>query len=243
MHEGDKFFDNDKIFDTYRSRRHRTDGPNETLEKPVFLDLLDDIIDKHILDLGCGDGLFGLDLLSAGCHSFLGLESSPQMVELAQANLHETNGNVIHSRIEDWYFPPEKFDLVISRLALHYVANLDETFFKVNRSLKHNGQFVFSIVHPVITSCDKSRESDGIRQDWIVDDYFSTGPRQVRFMDDVVKQHHRTVEDIFNSLQNANFQIERLRESCPQKEHFSDMELYQRRKRIPLFLFLSGRKL
>jgi SAM-dependent methyltransferase len=172
----------------------------------------------------------------------MGIEASHNMVALAQSNLHGTLGRVVHSKIEEWSYPAESFDLVISRLALHYVPNLDETFKNVNNTLRQAGKFVFSIVHPVITSCDRSREGGGIRQDWIVDDYFTTGPRKVRFMGKFVEQFHRTIEDIYKPLQDAGFQIEQLRESRPQPEHFADESLYERRKRIPLFLFLSGRK-
>jgi len=179
MHEGAEFFDDDKIFEAYRSGRYRSDGPNESLEKPVFLELLGDVRGKQILDLGCGDGRFGLELLAAGCQSYLGLEASQQMVQLAQQNLQARSGQVVHAKIEDWHYPDERFDLVISRLALHYVANLEETFNNVNNTLRGNGQFLFSIVHPVITSCDKSRERGSIRQDWIVDDYFTPGSRKV----------------------------------------------------------------
>lgn len=242
MPEGSEFFDNDHICQSYESGRHRPDSPNESLERPVFLELLDNVSGKHILDLGCGDGMFGRELLAAGGQSYLGLEASQQMVKLAGQNLQGTIGQVVHTKIEDWVYPEKHFDVVISRLALHYVADLDAAFSRVNHTLKENGQFVFSIVHPVITSSDKSREGGGRREDWIVDNYFSAGSRRVFFMDQYVEQYHRTIEDIYGSLQDANFRIEHLRESSPKRENFADVDLYERRKRIPLFLFLSSRK-
>jgi len=242
MHEGAHLFENAKAFETYQAGRHRPDSPNESLEKPVFLELLGNVSGRYILDLGCGDGNFGRELLASGCQSYLGIDSSQQMTQMARQNLQETSGQAVCEKIEAWHYPSDSFDLVISRLALHYVPNLDETFANVNKTLKDNGQFVFSIVHPVITSCDKSREGGGVRQDWIVDDYFSIGSRQVYFRGEFVKQYHRTIEDIYISLQKANFRIEHLRESCPQRENFRDVNLYERRKRIPLFLFFSGRK-
>jgi hypothetical protein len=98
------------------------------------------------------------------------------------------------------------------------------------------------MVHPVITSSDKSREKSAVRKDWIVDNYFTTGSRKVRFMGNFVKQYHRTIEDIFQSLQNADFVVEQLRESRPKIDFFDDEQLYKRRMRIPLFIFFSGRK-
>jgi hypothetical protein len=62
-------------------------------------------------------------------------------------------------------------------------------------------------------------------------------------MDELVEQHHRTIEDIYASLQETGFVIEQLRESRPRPEKFADKKLYERRRRIPLFLFLSGRSM
>lgn len=242
MQESSKFFDDESNFEYYRSRRHRAKSPNESIEKPIFLEMLGDVKGKHILDLGCGDGIFGLELLSAGCQSYLGIESSPQMVQAAQKALQQSSGQVNHAKIEDWIYPLNHFDLVISRLALHYVSALDDTFNKVHAALKSGGRFIFSVVHPLITSCDRSRTGGGARQDWIVDDYFAAGPRQVYFMGESVEQYHRTIEDIYRALQDADFLIEQLRESRPKLENFTDLSLYERRLRIPLFLFLSGRK-
>jgi SAM-dependent methyltransferase len=242
MIEGIDFFDNDERFEKYRAGRYRSDRPNETLEKPVFKEMMGDVVHKRILDLGCGDGLFGCELIKLGAKSYVGLDSSIKMVQLANVNLRQTEAKVEHTKIESWNYPRDRFDLVVSRLALHYVEDLDNTFQNVNKTLKKHGRFVFSMVHPVITSSDKSRKKSGVRKDWIVDDYFTTGSRKVKFMDKFVKQYHRTIEDIFQSLQNANFVVEILRESRPKIDFFDDEQLYKRRMRIPLFIFFSVRK-
>lgn len=235
-------FDKRQIFEAYQARRHSSLSPNESLEKPVFLELLGDVREKVVLDLGCGDAVFGLELLNVGCRSYLGLEASARMATLAEQHLQGTAGRVEQVKIEAWDYPPGRFDLVISRLALHYIADLDKTFTDVHRTLRAGGRFVFSVVHPVITSSDKSREGGGARQDWIVDNYFQTGPRRVYFKGESVEQQHRTIEEIYGALQGAGFEIEALRESRPRRELFADGALYERRKRIPLFLLLAGRK-
>ena len=242
MQKGDQLFDDPQMSATYRQVRHRPDSPNETLEKPVIWALLGEVKDLDILDLGCGDGRFGVDLLAVGCKSYLGIDASARMVAIAQENLENSNGRVEQARIEEGAYLAEKFDLVVSRLALHYVADLEETFQQVHHALRDNGRFIFSIVHPVITSADKSREGGGIRQDWIVDNYFASGPRRVYFKGEYVQQYHRPLEEIVQFFQKAGFQIEQIRESRPRREHFNDDALYERRRRIPLFLFLSGRK-
>jgi SAM-dependent methyltransferase len=242
MYSGADFYDTDKVFESHKSRRYNPDSPNETLEKPVFMELVGDVKGQHILDLGCGDATSSLGLLNSGCASYFGLEASARMVQLADQNLANTVGRVFHTKIEDWDYSPNRFDLVISRLALHYVPDLSDTFRKVNQTLRPDGRFVFSMVHPVITSCDRSRQGGGQRQEWIVDDYFVQGSRCVYFMGEHVEQFHRTVEDIFIALQDAKFVVAGLRESNPNPENFTDQALYERRRRIPLFIFFSATK-
>ena len=55
-------------------------------------------------------------------------------------------------------------------------------------------------------------------------------------------KYHRTVEEYFLGLQTAGFVVECLRESRPERQWFVHEETYQRRTRIPLFLFLAARK-
>jgi hypothetical protein len=112
----------------------------------------------------------------------------------------------------------------------------------VFQTLAPGGRLLFSVEHPVITSCDRGWPAGTLRQDWIVDDYFETGLRETSWLGGSVQKYHRTVEDYCMALQHSGFIFEQLRESRPQREHFQDQQTYERRKRIPLFLFLSGRK-
>ena len=102
---------------------------------------------------------------------------------------------------------------------------------------------MFSIEHPVITSCDRGWQGNGPRQDWLVDNYFDIGERITSWMGGQVIKYHRTVEKYFVGLQRAGFVVESLCEAEPQRERFNeDDDTYQRRKRIPLFLIMEGQK-
>jgi Predicted methyltransferase (contains TPR repeat) len=240
---GPEFYDDDVVFDTYMSRREtRVDSPNDTLEKPVFDELVGDLTHLRILDLGCGNAAFGLEALGQGCRSYLGIDASYRMVEAAKKKLADTQGKVLRASIESWDYPTRHFDLVTSRLALHYIQNIEPVFVRLNQALIEGGRFIFSIEHPVITSCDRARQSDGPRQDWIVDDYFETGPRLTHWMGDEVIKYHRTIEDYFVALRAAGFVVDALRESKPQRMMFRDEATYERRKRIPLMLFFSAHR-
>jgi len=58
---GPAFYDDDAIFATYMQHRQRPDNPNDTLEKPVMLDLIGANEGQRILELGCGDAAFAAE--------------------------------------------------------------------------------------------------------------------------------------------------------------------------------------
>lgn len=241
-YEGSQFYDNETVFETYCQRRGRADNPNDTLEKPILLELLGSVEGKQVLDLGCGDAALGAELLAQGAASYLGLDGSYRMVDQAARHLADTTGQVEQADIRTWTYPANTFDQVIARLVLHYVEDVAPLFRQVFHTLRPGGLFVFSVEHPVITSCDRAYQGTQVRQEWIVDSYFDSGPRLTRWMGEQVVKYHRTVEDYFGGLQTAGFVVERLCESKPERHRFTDEQLYQRRNRIPLFLFLAARK-
>jgi SAM-dependent methyltransferase len=238
---GPAFYDDDAVFATYWASRERPDNPNDTLEQPILRELAGDLRDQRILDLGCGAATFGQYALAHGARAYLGADASQKMIAAAREQLNGTSGDVTLAELETWTYPEDAFDLVVSSLALHYVAGLDAVLAGAYRSLVAGGRLVFSVEHPVITSCARGW-TDVQRQDWIVDDYFVTGPRKTSWLGGQVIRQHRTVEEYVAALQGAGFLLDRLRESHPQRERFHDEAEYARRLRIPLFLFLSGRK-
>lgn len=242
MTSGADFYDDEQVFANYMQRRQRTDSPNDTIEKPIFMEMFGSYPGKSVLDLGCGDGGFGAELLAGGCTSYTGVEASARMAALAQEQLAPLGGILHHDSIEHWMYPENAFDLVASRLALHHTDNIVRTFARVYDALKPGGWFAFSVEHPVLTSSHQSATASGRRYEWTVDDYFITGARNVAWMGSEVIKFHRTVEDYFSALQHAGFTVEQLRESRPRREMFTDPELYERRTRIPLFLLLAARK-
>jgi SAM-dependent methyltransferase len=239
-HTGSEFYDNHTAFQNYMDRRNREENANDTLEKPIIQELMGSVNSLKILDLGCGDARFGLELLSKGCSEYIGIEGSGNMVKAAEHNLAGTDGKVTHTLIEEWNPPANIFDIVVSRLVLHYIEDLEAVFHKVHKTLKPDGRFIFSVEHPVITS---TLQTSGLRTSWIVDNYFSTGYREQEWLGGTAYKYHRTLEDYFSLMQKTGFTINQLRESRPDRTKFLNEETYNRRMRIPLFLFMGGSKI
>ncbi len=238
---GGDFYDDPRVLDDYLAHRHATvQSPNLVMEEPAFLAEAGDLAGRRILDLGCGDGSFGLHAFEHGCRSYTGVDGSSMMADRARRTLADTSAEVVHRDIEDLGLD-RTFDLITSRMALHYVEDLRPAFTGVRSMLAADGRFVMSVVHPVITSHDNG--NDGPRTTWTVDDYFDPGPRQRQWFGSTVTWHHRSIEDHVTALADAGLVLTGLREAAPVPELFGDAahEL-ARRRRVPLFLVLAARR-
>ena len=241
-HSGPRFYDDATVYAAYAQLRERPDSPNDTLDRPTMLALLGDVTDKRILDLGCGDAAFGCDLLAAGAGAYHGVDGSANMIAAARHNLAGTAGTVDHCGLEQWPYPESRFDRVVSRLALHYLPDLEALFRKVWRALVPGGQLVYSVEHPVLTAFDNACDDGAQLSQWVVDNYFVTGERVTAWLGGRVVKYHRSIEDHVGALQEAGFASRGLRESRPERRHFADAAVVERRQRFPLFLFMAAEK-
>lgn len=236
---GASAYDHPEFLSNYLKRRSRRESPNNAIEKPILDELIGACRNQTILDLGCGDGSFGSELLEQGAKCYVGVEGSTQMAALANGKLSGKSGRVHHATMETFFYPENTFDLVTSRFAIHYVSDLERLFLNVFKTLKENGRFIFSVQHPLITSSFISKQTGERRENWIVDDYFCEGERQEPWIDQVVVKYHRTIEHYFRSLVRSGFSVNDLREGQPAREHFSSEDEFKRRQRIPLVLIFS----
>ena len=105
---------------------------------------------KTVLDLGCGYGWHCSFAAEQGAAQILGLDLSKKMIEEAKKR---NPGKRIEYRvcgIEEYEYPKNMWDCVVSNLALHYIENIENVFQMVHRTLKQGGIFLFNIEHPVL---------------------------------------------------------------------------------------------
>jgi len=105
------------------------------LALPV-VDLLAPKAGERILDLGCGDGTLGLEIIRRGAE-VLGVDLSKEMVAKAQAN--GLDAEVMS--VTNLPFRAE-FDAVFSNAMLHWVREPELAVANIARSLKPGGRFV-----------------------------------------------------------------------------------------------------
>src|SRR5579863_998399 len=194
----------------------RSVGGLESAEEwPSLCALLPDLGGKRVLDLGCGYGWHCRHARERGARSVLGVDLSEKMLDRARALTPDRRVVYRLGAIEDLEFPNEAFDIIFSSLALHYVKDFHGVCQSAARWLADQGDFVFSVEHPIFTSLGAQQwhlDGEGRRLHWPVDNYQDEGPRSTKWMDGEVVKYHRTVGSYVNSLIDSGFHIVRLLE-------------------------------
>lgn len=133
---------------------------------------------------------------------------------------------------------------MLSNLALHYIADLDQVFANVYRTLKPGGIFLFNIEHPSFTSGvgqDWIYSEDGRPKYWPIDNYFMPGERKTHFLGcEVTKQHH-TLTQILMGILNSGFALEAVEEAEPPEE-MMDIPGMADEMRRPMMLLVRAKK-
>ena len=130
-------YDNDIFYQLYINLREEGKGLNDVLEIPAFRSLLPDLHDKKVLDLGCGFGESCKLYVANGAECVVGVDISDKMITKAKQEFSDNRIEYVNQSIEDIELKPNYFDLVLSSLAFHYVANFTELVKRIYAM--HNG--------------------------------------------------------------------------------------------------------
>lgn len=237
-------YDNERFFEEYAKMPRSKDGLSAAGEWRKLKPLFPPLAGKTVLDLGCGYGWHCRFAAEQGAVKVLGLDLSRKMIEEANRRNAEKRIEYRVCGIEEYEYPENKWDCVVSNLALHYIADLDKIFQKVYQTLKPGGNFLFNIEHPVFTAGvgqDWVYTAEGKPQYWPIDNYFIPGKRSTHFLGcEVVKQHH-TLTQIMMGLLDNGFELEAVKEAEPPEEmmHIPGMkdELHR-----PMMLLVKAKK-
>ena len=214
-------YENSEFFAEYAKMPRSRDGLNAAGEWRQLKPLVPPLAGKTVLDLGCGYGWHCKFAAEQGAVRVLGLDLSRKMIQEAQKRSAGTQIEYRVCGMEEYEYPKNRWDCVVSNLALHYIENLEAVFQNVYGTLKRDGVFLFNIEHPVFTAGvgqDWVYTREGTPQYWPVDDYFLPGERNTHFLGcDVVKQHHTLTQILMGLLRNG-FALEAVEEAEPPEE-------------------------
>lgn len=139
-----------QLANVYENSIDKTSLFNCEYERPAMLQCLpNDLRDRNVLDAGCAAGWYTQQLVNRGAN-VVGTDISPEMVRATERRVGDT-AKVYCLDLEDTLpFEDNSFDFIISSLTLHYIKDWNLPFKEFKRVLKNNGEFVFSVHHPIM---------------------------------------------------------------------------------------------
>lgn len=206
---------------------------NALYERPATLSLLPDVSGKHVLDAGCGSGIYSEWLAQHGAR-VTAVDVTPEMVAIARDRLRHYGIEVRQADLAqplDW-LADSSIDIVLSPLVLDYVAEWHGVLAEFHRVIVPGGLLVFSVPHPM---ADWRRFRSGAA-------YFDielVGIDWTRFGEPFphVKSYRRPLEAVLNPVIEAGFHIEKILEPRPSAELKAvDPALYEQLLCEPCFL-------
>jgi ubiquinone/menaquinone biosynthesis C-methylase UbiE len=199
------------------------DRNKEVLLTPRVLDWLGEITDKEILDAGCGEGFLSR-LMAEGGAKVTGIDYSKRMLDIARERTPQhLDIKYCHANLEDLSdIQSDKFDLIVSLLALQDIQDYQAALHELYRVLKPGGRCFLAFTHPCFTSDGEwIRDESGKKLYWKTDRYFIERAIEMRLDPD--SDHnpigfHRTLSSYYREINKAGFAIIDLVEPIPSSE-------------------------
>jgi SAM-dependent methyltransferase len=168
------------------------------------------------------------------------------MLAMARAEYGHPRLTFQRASMEDAAFPVERFDLVVSSLAFHYVADYAHLCRRIADWLAPGGVLVFSTEHPVYLSRASAegwvRDENGKALYWALDRYGDEGLREESWLAEGVQKYHRMVSTLVNGPIDAGLVLEKIVEPMPDDAMLQRHPDWAQESKRPFCLLLRARK-
>lgn len=239
-------YDNQTFFEGYKKIRENEVNANNLFEIPALFSMMPNLKDKIILDLGCGFGEHCKRFVESGAKKVIGIDISEKMLEIAKQENADSKITYINMPMENISQLNEKFDIVVSSLAFHYVQDFSGVVKNIYDMLNENGVFLFSQENPLCTCFSGgnrwTKDENGNKLYINLSNYGIEGERESSWFVDNVKKYHRTFSTIINILIETGFKIEKMIEPLPTEDLLKKFPEYKDLFHKPDFLLVKVRK-
>ncbi len=179
------------------------------------LNLLKDVKDKNVLELGCGSGGSLKFLYEKGAKVW-GIDISENQIKKAKRNV--PNSNLFVSTMEENPgIPTNYFDYVLLLYSIGYGFNIIEILEKAYEYLKLNGKIIISWTHPFFNCLEVDGEKIVVNKSYYdeKEQIIIKGEEKVKVM-----QHNYKISTLLNSLIKTGFVIDKMIEENPISENY-----------------------
>ena len=242
-------YDNNEFFKSYQEMRNKSGlSTNDLIEIPQLFSLIGDVKGKKILNLGCGAGGHDRRLIEMGAESVLGIDLSQNMINEAIKNNSSDKIEYKVLSMLDIDSLDEKFDLVISSLAIHYVEDYDGLCKKVFNILNDGGEFIFSYGHPMDSCAILNDYSDNFvvingKKYFLISDYNNEGKRVSHWYVDGVETYHRNMSHLVNVIIHSGLTLLEMKESFATDEIIKLKPKLIEQKDHSYYVYFKSRKI
>ncbi len=239
-------YDNEAFFNGYSKIRENEYNANNLFEKPALYSLLPDLTGKAVLDLGCGFGENCIRYVDKGAKRVVGVDISEKMLAVAEAENSNISITYLKMPMEDIGELRERFDVVVSSLAIQYVEDYQGLVNNIYNLLNDGGVLVFSQEHPINTCFSSgsrwTKDENGKKLYANLEYYSVDGVRESTWFVDGVKKYHRTLSTVINTLIGSGFRIDKIIEPVPTPELLREHPEYDDLLHKPDFLLVRATK-
>jgi 2-polyprenyl-3-methyl-5-hydroxy-6-metoxy-1,4-benzoquinol methylase len=219
-------------------------NPGRNIHSQIYLaavnELLGNVNGKHILDAGCGDGFFSLELARKGA-LVTAIDGSDAMLNIAKRK--HFHGNLQYYKMDltrTLTFENRLFDVVVANMLLMDIPEIELFIFEVARVLKKPGNFIFSITHPCFFSGNWEEDEKNIKRYKKIGNYLDERVEELNFWGKTL-HYHRPLSKYMGAIEKAGMFVSSFREPVPSREL---IELYPEKEyhnRIPSFLVIRAK--
>lgn len=197
--------------------------------------LLGDVRDRSVLDVGCGDGRLAARLLHKGAR-VVGVDGSGAL--LAKA-IERAPSVAFHEHDLNDGLPDlnARFDLAVSIMVVMDLPDIRPLFESIGQALEPDGRFVFSLLHPAFWNQKSHQDSDSGEWYKRVKGYLREEVWRVETFGGH-NHYHRSISYYVGALREAGLTLTRMLE--PPHESSGATIPAEFLSRFPVYLFVEA---
>lgn len=193
------------------------DWSRRVILDPALENLLPELTNKTVLDLGCGEGRYARILKSKGA-TVTAIDPVPEFISHARSL--DPDSTYIEAFAESIPCPDHHFDLIISYLTIIDIDDLESASKEINRLLKPGGELVI-VTLSNMASCNDGWKKDetGRKLYRTIDRYMEHFSMDLEWRGIQITNYHRPLSYVLGLFLNQNFVLTQFIEPLPDPEN------------------------
>lgn len=250
-------FNWDKMAEAYENFTNGEDSYSNVIEWRNIKNIIPNLENKTILDLGCGTGRFSFLFEQYKPKQIIGIDISEEMIKIGE-KIGKDKKSIVEFRQGDIEklsdFGGNSIDFIFSSTVLHYIKDLNSIMKEINSLLVAGGICILSVINPVYSACypvAKDNAAFPEDEEWTLK-YLDKSIRAyiqpwIEYTDGIDNflsySYHHTMCDYINSIVKTGLQIEEVLEPLPPEEwKKTNMRRYNGYVETPVYTIFKLKK-